>query len=125
MPRLRPESIPPHAVPYSLPVDEPLLSGDDEQRRTLLTEAAALVGRRWFDAWRESLKEQGRALEGGWPGTMPEARARVATHLTTTLAGRRLSPPTRDELTAAARATYDEARRAWLCSPARRRGPEA
>lgn len=35
-------------------------------------------GRAWADAVREGLEREGRRAAGGWPGTVSEARARVA-----------------------------------------------
>jgi hypothetical protein len=107
------------------PAQRSNLLNDADQRRTLLQETALLVGQRWFDSWQRDLAGQGRAVEGGWPGTVPEARALVAAQLVVTLAGESMSPATREEIAWAARATYDTARRAWLGSPARRKGPEA
>ncbi len=96
----------------------PLVSAG-EPRRALLKAAAVELGRRWADAWREDLGRDGRAVEGGWPGTLREARARVTAH-----AGSIPGPLTAEELGWAARATYDEARRAWLASVVRRASQE-
>lgn len=91
-----------------------------EARAELLHETALLAGRHWYAAWRATLAEEGRDIAGGWPGTLPEARARIAASLMTTLSRKRLAPTTPDELRAATRVTYDEARRAWRTSPQRR-----
>jgi hypothetical protein len=83
-----------------------------------------MVGRRWFASWREDLLRQGRAIEGGWPGTLPEARALVAASVAPAFTQRRMPILTNEELIWAMRATYDEARRAWLASHERLRGPD-
>jgi hypothetical protein len=92
-----------------------------EARRALVAETAVDVAKRWLEAWREDLNREGRPFEGGWPGTLPEARARVAASLGRALARRRMATLTAEELRWAARATYEEARRAWLAAPDRRR----
>lgn len=84
------------------------------ERQTLLHHTAVDEGRRWFETWREELRSQGRQMEGGWPGTIGEARALVSASLGALLARRRLPCATLEELGAAARTTYTEAKRAWL-----------
>jgi hypothetical protein len=96
-----------------------------EARRELLREAAVRVGRRWFATWREDLMKEGRPIEGGWPGTLPEARALVAPPLASALTQKRMLAVTNEELTWATRTTYEEARRTWLSSPERWQGPLA
>jgi hypothetical protein len=95
-----------------------------DARRTLLKETAEIVGQRWFATWRADLLKEGRHIEGGWPGTMPEARALVAAPLASAFTQRRLIAVSNEELVFAARAAYDEARRAWLTSPERWQGSE-
>ncbi len=100
------------------------MSDGYEARRTLLHETAIVVGRRWFDTWRAELLGEGRIIEGGWPGTVAEARALVAASIGPMLVQHRLTNVTTEELGWAARTTYAEAKRAWLMSEDRRRGPE-
>lgn len=89
----------------------------EEERYAVLHESALRVGEVWAEAWREELKREGRAVEGGWPGTMPEARARVAVHLGNELSRRSWKALTTDELGVASSTTYERARRAWLAMP--------
>ena len=56
-----------------------------------------------------ALRAEGRALAGGWPGTMSEARGWARAELT----GMGVQP-THEELEWLARATYAQARDAWL-----------
>ena len=93
-------------------------------RREVLQETAVQVGQRWFASTRDDLLKDGRHIEGGWPGTMPEARALVAASLPTALVRRRMPTPTTEEIALAVRAAYDEAKRAWLTSPDRSEGNE-
>jgi hypothetical protein len=93
-------------------------------RRGVLQETALQVGQRWFASTRDDLLRDGRHIEGGWPGTMPEARALVAASLPTALVRRRMPTATNEELALAVRAAYDEAKRAWLTSPERSEGSE-
>lgn len=55
-----------------------------------------------------------RRLEGGWPGTMAEARMLALRELTRELAAEGLAPLSPSELGAAAVIVYDHARREWL-----------
>src|SRR5438128_2449555 len=95
---------------------------DTSKRTTLLREAALAAGHWWFAAWREDLSHAGRAVEGGWPGTLSEARALSARFVREALKSRRARTATNEELTWATRVTYAEARRTWLSSKVRRRG---
>ena len=55
-----------------------------EQARLRVTEEAALAaGESWALAAAAAFREDGRSLCGGWPGTMSEARVRVAAFLAT------------------------------------------
>ena len=88
-------------------------------RSDLVAKEALEVGQKWVETLREELKREGRAVEGGWPGTMSEARARVGGQVSRMLARRRLSPLASEELASASRAAYDHARRTWLALPER------
>jgi len=90
-----------------------------ERRKTIVSKEALDVGQRWVEALREELKKEGRAVEGGWPGTLSEARARVDGALSRVLAKHRLAVLSSEELSLAARAAYDHARRTWLALPER------
>jgi hypothetical protein len=82
----------------------------------LLVATAADVGQRLFALRREQLLCEGRTLAGGWPGTVPEARALSVAVLTPLFAQRRIAAPTHEELGWVMHAAYDEARRAWRAS---------
>jgi hypothetical protein len=90
------------------------MSNEYDARRLLLRDIALDVGKRWFDRWRAQLVGEGRCIEGGWPGTIKEARALVAASI-------RLPNVTSEELGWAARTSWAEAKRAWLSSEDRRR----
>lgn len=100
------------------------LSAGATARRTVLQETALQVGQLWYASTRDGLLRDGRQIEGGWPGTIPEARALVAASLPPALVRRRMSTATNEELVVAVRAAYDEAKRAWLTSPDRSEGSE-
>jgi hypothetical protein len=85
-----------------------------EDRRAMLTDGAMSIGAEWAHGWREAMRREGRAIAGGWPGTLPEARARVAAYFGAKLARRRMPVMTTDELQVAVAATYEKARRDWL-----------
>jgi hypothetical protein len=95
-----------------------------ERRRTLLVAAAADIGQRLFALRRDEIVREGRALAGGWPGTLREARALAIALLAPVFAQRHMSGPTTDELGWVMHAAYSEARRAWLTSVDRREEPE-
>lgn len=85
-------------------------------RQTALAQLADDEGLRWAKARIGELEADGRLPEGGWPGTLTEARAHVAYR-------GRLLEMTAAESTAAARRVYEVARRAWTAAtkPARDR----
>jgi hypothetical protein len=85
-------------------------------RASLLHETAVGVGRQWFHDRCADLGRQRRRIEGGWPGTLTEARALVRPALTLALSRTPMPLATAGEVTMATRTTYDEARRAWLAS---------
>lgn len=82
----------------------------------LLERAAVHAARSWAEACCAALAQEGRRVEGGWPGTIREARARVAAEATKVLADQSMTWLTHDELDRLAQTTYDEARRAWMRS---------
>jgi hypothetical protein len=83
-------------------------------RQRLLEEGAAAVGAAWAQGLCSSIRREGRAIEGGWPGTRLEARARVAAGLADSLFRRGMSQLTGEELTRATEVTYARARQQWL-----------
>ena len=86
---------------------------DDEQRRRLIKQEPAALGTAWAIDSCEELRQSGRSVEGGWPGTVKEARVRVQRELTRLLAARGLAPLRPEELVAATSAAYEQAKRAW------------
>jgi hypothetical protein len=68
-------------------------------------EKAALAGVAWAVGVRAGLVADGREAEGGWPGTMTEARARAEE-----LCAQGLAPPERQRL---GRILYAAARAEW------------
>lgn len=82
-------------------------------RGDLLERAAFDAARSWARAYCAELARDGRRLEGGWPGTIREARTRAAAEAARVLVHESMSGLTHDELGRLARLTYDEARRSW------------
>ncbi len=95
------------------------MSANDDTRRKLLAATAADVGQHLFTLRREELLCEGRALAGGWPGTIREARARAEAALVSVFARRHIGAPTHEELGWVMHMAYDEARRAWRTSVGR------
>ena len=75
-------------------------------RFATLAEAA---GSAWFDDEAGALAAAGRALTGGWPGTLSEARTRVVRSIAHA-SGSSVSPGAATEL---ARMAYRAARECW------------
>lgn len=78
---------------------------------------ASELARSWVSSLAEQLTTDGRRLEGGWPGTISDAR-RLLTRRLAALATK-LAPPEFDRLV---KAIYDDAKTQWLaiadrCSP--------
>ena len=87
--------------------------GEDERRNRLIHEQPVALGTAWARSCCDELRDTGRPIEGGWPGTVPEARSRVQRELTRLLAAHNLAPLQPNELSAATSAAYEEAKRAW------------
>lgn len=85
----------------------------EEQRRRLIEERPSSLGLTWAQDSCADVTQNGRRVEGGWPGTVPEARMRVLRGLTAELASRGLEPLSQTELAAATATVYDRARREW------------
>jgi hypothetical protein len=99
--------------------DPPAPAGAPRDR--VVDAAARDAGDRWAAACRDELAKEGRLVEGGWPGTLSEARVRVASHVGHALVELAMPALTYDELGRAARLTYERARSAWLATPRRKR----
>jgi hypothetical protein len=82
-------------------------------RGELLEQAALDAARSWAQAYCAELVREGRRVEGAWPGTIREARARAATDGAIALSKQSMSGLTHDELEKLARVTHLEARRCW------------
>jgi hypothetical protein len=85
----------------------------------LLQDCVGGVIANWVGSWRDALRFEGRAMAGGWPGTVPEARARLVGQLGPELARRGLLPPSADRIAEVSREIYAGARRAWLAEATR------
>jgi hypothetical protein len=85
-----------------------------EKRRAFLCEEPLLLGSSWARIWCEGVALEGRAVTGGWPGTLPEARVRVLTHLDRALLDRGMPSLSLNELSTATVSMYERAKRDWL-----------
>jgi hypothetical protein len=75
---------------------------------------AELVGLDWAKGWFERVEREQRAVVGGWPGTMSEARAQVVRALVPWLLERGKWPSADvTNFEATARVVYSAARAAW------------
>jgi hypothetical protein len=73
-----------------------------------------VLGASWARALLERTRDEGRPVDGGWPGTLPEARALVSTQLNRELSERAMPVLSASELSAAVTTTYSRAKRDWL-----------
>jgi hypothetical protein len=73
-------------------------------------ETAKAAGQRWAEREREALEREGRLPEGGWPGTLTEAKAIAVSLRARSGAAQAL---TADELVSFTHETYAQAKRAW------------
>lgn len=89
----------------------------DDVRRALLETAAFAEATAWASWWRAELSRQSRPIAGGWPGTLSEARTRMARRIASELGAD--FALTAQELDRAARFAYGAARREWNanCEP--------
>ena len=84
------------------------------EREALVLECATRLGVDWARALCDATWQDQREVAGGFPGTIPEARARVAAYLHHELTRQGLSPLEPAELSRAVKAAYANARRDWL-----------
>ena len=82
----------------------------------MLTAGAVAVGALWAETWRNTMRQEGRAIAGGWPGTLPEARARVTAYFGNELPKRKLPLISPEEVLWTAAAAYQKAKKDWLGS---------
>ncbi len=90
------------------------LTVEPEVRKQLLEQGAVATGQRWAERWRADLRHEGRPAAGGWPGTMPEARAHVTAFFFSELTRLRLVALSTEELEWTSRAAYASAKHEWL-----------
>jgi len=76
-----------------------------------LSDLATAAGQAWASWWADELRRAGRAMVGGWPGTMSEARGRVLDRLRELGAGTLVGSIDLPTLT---RIAYVAARASWL-----------
>lgn len=112
-------SIRPSLVPTSAPPESSAFVPVADKRRAFLDSNSASVGTDWSVALRSSLKQQGRAAAGGFPGTISEARAHVNRTLPRALSSAAMSVLSSDEREWSARVVYASARKDWLANGAR------
>jgi hypothetical protein len=86
---------------------------DGELRKRCLQELPTTLGVRWANDSCREMASEGRRIEGGWPGTMPEARVLLYRELSLELASVSLAPPSESELALATASTYERARHEW------------
>jgi hypothetical protein len=84
------------------------------QRRALLAERPPALGTGWAGDWCKQMRLESRVVTGGWPGTLPEARARVLEHIDAELRRQGMPLLTTVEIAAATTTTYERARGEWL-----------
>src|SRR5687767_7097377 len=83
------------------------------RRKHLIQERLATLGTTWAADSCQELRDSGRRVEGGFPGTVPEARSRVQRELTGLLTAHGMDPLRPEELSAATSTAYEQAKRAW------------
>jgi hypothetical protein len=84
------------------------------QRGKLLDDYPLTVGASWARGLYETTLRERGLVDGGFPGTLPEARWRVAQYLGSELARHELPPLSPNEFALAVDAAYARARRDWL-----------
>jgi hypothetical protein len=90
------------------------MSSLDDPLTAVIRDRATAEGRTWACELRAALAQERRRTSGGWPGTMTEARARVAASvLPWTIPPGQISA-TEETRESAARLLYASARKAWL-----------
>lgn len=66
---------------------------------------------KWVESMVSLLEDEGRPIEGGWPGTVSEARSRLLTRLAEQ---KKESPRDSDELAVLVDLLYSQSRQLWL-----------
>lgn len=91
-----------------------------EPRGRFLREASEAIGARWVVDYSAAVQQSGRRIEGGWPGTLPEARGRVLAGLPQVLSACGAAPLSPQEIVVASAMASAEAKRQWLIATKRR-----
>lgn len=82
-------------------------------REVLVEQIAVDTAQHWIEAVRRELVRDGRPMDGAFPGTLSEARARAGEAFRRATKERDLGAPDPTELDHIAHLTTGEARRAW------------
>lgn len=82
-------------------------------RGELLDATALDAAHVWTTQLFAELSHEGRVVEGGWPGTVNEARGRCSDLASRALAARAMPVLAREELVRLTQIAYAEARRLW------------
>lgn len=85
-------------------------------REQLLLELPVQIGSEMADAWKAEMARQNRAIEGGWPGTLGEARAQALAYFGRELLARKMPPLNSAEATSVTSLVYAKARQNWLAA---------
>ena len=89
-------------------------------RSVMLQDTSEAVGTSWALECVNALRESGRPIEGGWPGTLPEARARILRQLPLQLSARGMLPLDAQEIGLVSSSTNAQAKRSWHLAVKRR-----
>ena len=95
---------------------------DNHSRRALLERCAHGEGLLWARETVAGIRAQKRTVKGGWPGTVSEARARMAGYVLPALARQGLAGATESEREQGARCLYHSARAQWIARQAGEEG---
>ena len=90
----------------------------NHSRRALLERCAHGEGLLWAKETVAGIHAQMRAVKDGWPGTVSEARARMAGYVLPALARQGLAGATESEREQGARCLYHSARAQWIARQA-------
>ena len=98
------------------------MSPDDHSRHVLLERCAQGEGSLWARETLDGIHAQLRSAAGGWPGTVSEARARMARYVLPALVRQGLAGATESEREQGARCLYHSARAQWIARQAAGKG---
>lgn len=82
-------------------------------RNQLLDTRSSALGASWAQTVLAETRQEGRSIAGGWPGTLPEARALVGLEFHREVGGRALGMLCPSELSTAVSIAYERAKRDW------------